>query len=81
MHDTHLDGLLNQAAAPTDQASRCSLYDQAAQYISQQAYGPMYFAFAPANVAVHGVTGPGLTSALPAVVVTPMILWEDVSAG
>jgi hypothetical protein len=30
-------------------------------------------------VAVKGVTGPGLTQPLPAVVVTPTILWEDVA--
>jgi peptide/nickel transport system substrate-binding protein len=80
VHDPHLDSLLNQASATLDLGQRCSLYNQAAAYIAQQAYGPFYFSFAPANVAVKGVTGPGLTSALPAVVVTPMILWEDVSA-
>ena len=41
-------------------------------------YGPFYFSSAPANVAVKGVAAPGLTSPLPAVSVTPAILWEDV---
>jgi peptide/nickel transport system substrate-binding protein len=79
VHDTHLDGLLNSAAGTLDLTSRCSLYAQAASYINQQAYGPFYFSFAPANIAAKGVTGPGLTTPLPSVVVTPMILWEDVS--
>ena len=52
-------------------SQRCALYNQAAAYIAQQYYGPFYFGFAPANVAVKGVTGPGLTEPLPAVVVTP----------
>jgi peptide/nickel transport system substrate-binding protein len=60
-------------------SQRCTIYRQASAYIAQQAYGPFYFSFAPANIAVKGVTGPGLSTALPAVVVTPMILWEDVS--
>ena len=60
-------------------SQRCTLYNQAADYIAQQFYGPFYFAFAPANVAVKGVVGPGLTQPLPAVVVTPTILWEDVA--
>jgi peptide/nickel transport system substrate-binding protein len=79
VHDPHLDALLNQAAATVDTSQRCTIYNQAAAYIAQQFYGPFYFGFAPANVAVKGVTGPGLTQPLPAVVVTPTILWEDVA--
>jgi peptide/nickel transport system substrate-binding protein len=79
VHDPHLDSLLNQAAATVQMSQRCALYNQAAAYIAQQFYGPFYFGFAPANVAVKGVTGPGLTEPLPAVVVTPTILWEDVA--
>ena len=79
VHDPHLDSLLNQAAALTSMSQRCALYTQAANYIAKQFYGPFYFAFAPANVAVKGVVGPGLTQPLPAVVVTPTILWEDVA--
>jgi len=78
VHDPRLDALLNQAAGTLDMATRCQLYDQAAKYISDMAYGPFYFAFAPANVVVKGVYGPGLTSPLPSVVVTPTIPWEDV---
>jgi peptide/nickel transport system substrate-binding protein len=80
VHDPHLDALLQQAEAAQSLPARCSLYQQAQEYISQQADGPFYFAFAPANVMVHGVTGPGLSTPLPSTVVTPTILWEDVSA-
>jgi peptide/nickel transport system substrate-binding protein len=79
VHDPHLDTLLNQAAAPADTSQRCSLYNQAAAYIAQKYYGPFYFAYAPANVAVKNVVGPGLTQPLPTVVVQPTILWEDVA--
>jgi peptide/nickel transport system substrate-binding protein len=79
VHDTHLDTLLNQAAATVNTPRRCTLYNQAASYIAQQFYGPFYFAFAPANIAVKGVTGPGITEPLPSVVVTPTILWENVA--
>jgi peptide/nickel transport system substrate-binding protein len=79
VHDPKLDSLLNQASGTLDMSTRCRLYDQAAAYISQQAYGPFYFSFAPANIAAKGVTGPGLTSPLSSVVVTPNVPWEDVS--
>jgi peptide/nickel transport system substrate-binding protein len=79
VHDPHLDTLLNQASGTTDMATRCSYYNQAAQYIAQKFYGPFYFAFAPANLAVKGVSGPGLTEPLPSVAVVPIIPWEDVA--
>jgi peptide/nickel transport system substrate-binding protein len=79
--DKKLDALLAQAAGALDQSQRKSLYSQTAKYMSDQAYSPFLFAFAPANIAKKGVTGPGLTTALPAVVVSPMVLWEEVSAG
>jgi len=79
VHDKKLDGMLAQAAGELDQDKRGQLYADIAKYMSDQSYSPFLFAFAPANVAKKGVTGPGLTSALPAVVVTPMVLWEEVS--
>lgn len=78
VHDPHLDSLLNQAVVSNSLSVRCPLYDQAAEYIAKNYYGPFYFGFAPANISVKGVGGPGLTSPLPPVVVTPSILWEDV---
>ena len=79
VHDTKLNNLLNEAAAAGTLNQRCTLYNQAAAYIAQNYYGPFYFAYAPANVAVKGVVGPGLTEPLPTVVVQPTILWEDVA--
>jgi peptide/nickel transport system substrate-binding protein len=78
VHDPKLDSLLSQATASSDLANRCPLYQQAAEYIAKNFYGPFYFSFAPANVSVKGVAGPGVTSPLPALVLNPAILWEDV---
>jgi len=78
VHDTKLDTILNNAEASSNLSTRCADYDQAAEYIAKNYYGPFYFSFAPANVAVKGIVGPGLTSPLPAVVVAPAVPWEDV---
>jgi peptide/nickel transport system substrate-binding protein len=78
VHDPKLDGMLAAAAASSSLSTRCPLYNQAAEYIAKNYYGPFYFAFAPPNVAVKGIAGPGLTSALPSVAVAPAVLWEDV---
>ena len=77
--DKKLDAMLAQGAGTLDQDQRKQIYDQMAKYISDQAYGPFYFAFAPANVAIKGVEGPGLTTAMPAVVVNPDVFWDEVS--
>ena len=79
VRDTRLNNLLNDAQAATGLSQRCSLYAQAAAYIAQNYYGPFYFAYAPANVAVKNLAGPGLTEPLPTVVVQPTIPWEDVA--
>jgi len=81
VHDKKLDGMLGQAAGELDQGQRGQMYGDIAKYMNEQSYSPFLFAFAPANVAKKGVAGPGLTTALPAVVVSPMVLWEEVSAG
>jgi peptide/nickel transport system substrate-binding protein len=47
--------------------------------MSDNSISPFLFSFAPANIVVKGVQGPGLTTKLPAIVVTPTIPWEDVS--
>jgi peptide/nickel transport system substrate-binding protein len=77
--DKKLDAMLGQAAGTLDQDKRKQLYSEMAKYISDEAYGPFYFAFAPANVAIKGVEGPGLTTAMPAVVVNPDVFWDEVS--
>ena len=78
MHDPKLDTLLNEAQGSTNLSTRCGFYDQAAAYIAKNYYGPFYFTFSPANISVHGVTGPGLTTPLASVAVVPTIPWEDV---
>jgi peptide/nickel transport system substrate-binding protein len=79
--DPHLDDLLNQAAATIDPAQRDSLYLQAGQYISDKAYAPFGLGFAPANLAVKGVYGPGLTTKIPPLVVNTGVLWDQVWRG
>ena len=78
VHDKHLDSLLLQAQGSTDLSVRCGYYDQAAAYIAKNYYGPFYFAFSPANISVHGIAGPGLSSPLSSVAVVPTIPWEQV---
>jgi peptide/nickel transport system substrate-binding protein len=76
--DEKLDAMLGKASATLDQGARKKLYTQIAKYVSDQAYGPFFFAFAPANLAVKGVSGPGLTTAMPAVVVNVDVFWDEV---
>ncbi len=76
--DPELDELLNQAAATIDPAERDALYQQASERISNQAYAPFGLAFAPANIAVTGVYGPGLTTRIPPIVVNSGISWDEV---
>jgi peptide/nickel transport system substrate-binding protein len=78
VHDKHLDSLLASAQASATMSVRCGFYDQAAAYIAKNYYGPFYFAFSPANISVHGIGGPGLSSPLASVAVVPTIPWEDV---
>jgi peptide/nickel transport system substrate-binding protein len=80
VHDPKLDALILGAQAAVNPAQRKALYDQAAAYIAQNAYGPFLFPVATWNIAAHGVQGPGLTTAIPSVAVNPQVLWEDVSA-
>jgi peptide/nickel transport system substrate-binding protein len=73
---TTLNNLLIGAAGTTNQATRKSLYDQAAEYIAKNADGPFLFPIAGYNIADHGVGAPGLTSPLPVTDVNPEILWQ-----
>jgi peptide/nickel transport system substrate-binding protein len=78
VHDPKLDALLTDAQGSTSLSTRCGYYNQAAAYIAKNYYGPFYFTFSPANISVHGVGGPGLTTPLASVAVVPTIPWEDV---
>jgi len=79
VHDPQLDTLLNEAQGSVNMATRCGFYDKAAEYIAKNYYGPFFFTLAPVNVAVHGVSGPGISTPLASVAVVPTIPWEDVS--
>ena len=76
--DPTLDSLLDQAASEIDPPSVTQLYQQASKLISDEAYGPFILAFAPANVVVKGVHGPGLTTKIPPVVVNTGVIWDEV---
>ena len=78
VHDPKLDTLLSEAAGSTNLSTRCGFYNQAEAYIAKNYYGPFFFNFSPPNVAVHGVSGPGITTPLASVAVVPTIPWEDV---
>jgi peptide/nickel transport system substrate-binding protein len=76
--DPNLDALLQQAAGTTDMAKRKDLYTQAAQLIADKHYSPFGLAFAPTNLAVKGVAGPGLTTQIPAILVNTGVIWDEV---
>lgn len=76
--DPALDNLLNQAGAAPSPSQRDAAYQQASKLISDKAYAPFMFAFAPANLAVQGVHGPGLTTKIPPVLVNAGVLWDQV---
>ena len=80
VHDTALDTLLNNAAGTSKAAARKKDYAAAAAYIAKQAYGPFLFSWAPDQIFAKNVSGPGLSTPLPAVVVSASTLWEDVTA-
>jgi peptide/nickel transport system substrate-binding protein len=76
--DPGLDRLMADAAGELDEGRREELYNDVGKYISDKAYAPFMFAFAPANVARKGVYGPGLTTKMPAVAVNPPVPWAEV---
>lgn len=76
--DPQVDQLLKDASATLDEAARADLYRQAAEVIAKNYYAPFGLAFAPANLAVKGVHGPGLTTKIPAILVNSGIIWDEV---
>ncbi|HEX2289317.1 MAG TPA: ABC transporter substrate-binding protein, partial [Pseudonocardiaceae bacterium] len=66
------------AAATLDEDERADLYQQAAELIAENFYAPFGLAFAPANIAVQGVHGPGLTTKIPPILVNPGVIWDEV---
>lgn len=76
--DPRLDRMLDESVATTDPDKRDAIYQQMAAYVAKQAYGPFGIAFSPANVAVKGVYGPGLTTPIPAMAVDTAVVWDEV---
>jgi peptide/nickel transport system substrate-binding protein len=79
VHDPALDQLLLGAAGTVNDATRKSLYGQAAAYIAKNAYGPFLFSIAGYDVATKGVSAPGLTASIPSTDVNPEVLWQYAS--
>lgn len=72
IHDPKLDAMINQGASTANQQSRAAIYRSIYKYISDQAYSPILFAVPYYSLAVHGVSGPGLSTPDSAV------FWADV---
>ncbi|MGH3320672.1 MAG: ABC transporter substrate-binding protein [Streptosporangiaceae bacterium] len=77
IHDKKLDRMVRQAATTLDKRQRAKLYARIAKYMSDQAYAPFLFAYAPASVSAKGVHGPGITVKTPASVGGASISWDD----
>jgi peptide/nickel transport system substrate-binding protein len=78
VHDPDLDRILDAAAGTFDAAERERLYREAAKRISDNAYAPFLFAFAPTQVAARNLQGPGLSTEIPPLFINTGILWQDV---
>jgi peptide/nickel transport system substrate-binding protein len=79
VHDPKLDKLLAQSVATSNDSQRDQIYQQIAKYVSDQAYGTFGFAVGQTNWAVKGLTGPGLTTKIPALAVESGVIWGQVS--
>ena len=79
VRDAQLDQILADAAASLDPKRRHELYRAAGEHISDQAYAPFLFAFAPAQITTLGVKGPGLTTRIPPILVATGVLWQAVT--
>lgn len=78
--DAQLQRLLNAAITVSTPSARTAAYHRVAQYLSQKDYYEFFFPSITYDIAASGVTGPGLTSALPGFQGGPQILWQDVRA-
>jgi peptide/nickel transport system substrate-binding protein len=72
LSDPTLQAMAAQADETLGTAAQTSAWDQIYKYISDKAYMPILFAVPFYNLAVHGVSGPGLTTPL------YQVLWQDV---
>jgi peptide/nickel transport system substrate-binding protein len=78
VRDPNVDRLLDLAAATFDSAERDRVYEETSKYISDQAYAPFLFAFAPTQIVVRGLEGPGLTTRIPPIFINTGVFWQDV---
>jgi peptide/nickel transport system substrate-binding protein len=72
LSDPALQAMAAQADQTLDPATQTRIWKQIYRYISDKAYLPVLFAVPFYNLAVHGVSGPGLTTPL------YQVLWQDV---
>lgn len=73
IHDPKLDAMINQGASTANLQARAAVYRSIYKYISDQAYSPVLFAVPYYSLAVHGVSGPGLSTP------NSEVFWTDVS--
>lgn len=72
LSDPTLQAMAAQANSTLSTAAQTSDWKQIYKYISDKAYLPVLFAVPFYNLAVHGLTGPGLTTPL------YQVMWQDV---
>ncbi len=75
--DPALDDLLRSAGTAVDSKDRDALYYKAGKLISDEAYAPFLFAYAPATVA-KGVHGPGITVPVPPIINNSPVTWDQI---
>jgi peptide/nickel transport system substrate-binding protein len=73
IHDPKLDAMIEQGASTANLQSRAAIYREIYKYISDEAYSPVLFAVPYYSLAVHGVSGPGLSTP------NSEVYWADIS--
>jgi peptide/nickel transport system substrate-binding protein len=77
--DPELDQLISDAKRTIDMAERDRTYLAIATHLSEKAYGPFIVVQSPIQVA-RSLRGPGLTTKIPATLMTTGVLWQEVWA-
>jgi peptide/nickel transport system substrate-binding protein len=79
VHDPELTKLIADGVATNDQSERASIYHKIAKMVSDKAYAPFLWSGTSYTASRKSVTGPGISTPVPATVVVPLIWWQDVS--